>query len=235
MNNIYLCSFPGENVALNARESFKKSFLEITAEKSRKTQVKKLVDLYFFNKQIELKYKYLSKRCSDLDLITHCRNIREKGNTSLKKFEKEFQRGGDLSEILGLVRDYYLKKSLMEMIKNYSLRETIKTLTGVVFSDEDHSKFESIVNDHIKSRGTEVTLKYATEKHDILYVIAQKYDFTASPKRLRLIEIFAEAIKTRSKKKIDLIYDDYQKLIQKNDELVKKFSGKSVMKYTGNA
>ena len=234
MNNIYLRSFPGENVAFNARESFKKSFLEITAEKSRKTQVKKLVDLYFFNKQIELKYRFL-KRCSNLDLITHCRNIREKGDTSLKKYEKEFQRGCDLSEFLGLVRDYYEKKSLMEMIKNYSLRQTIKTLTGIAFSDEDHSKFETIVDDHIKSTGTEITLKYVTEKHDILYVIAQKYDFTASPKRLRLIEIFAEAIKIRSKKKIDFIYDDYQKLIEKNDELVKKFSGKSIMKYTGNA
>ena len=167
-----------------------------------------------------------------MDLITHCRRLREIGNTELIDYERNFYIDGDLTSFIQGVRKYYEKNFLLELLKNYSLRETIKSITGLDLREKDISQYETIISDHIKSLGTEITLKYATEKFDLLYLIAEKYDFEVAQKRSKLIDKLIEAIKKRSDKRINTICHEYNEIIFENRQLIQKFYNSTVVDYS---
>ena len=166
--------------------------------------------------------------------MTHCRRVREKGDAELIEYERKFYSNGDLTNFIEEVRKHYEKKFLLELLKNYSLRETIRSMTGLELEERDISRYQIILDDHVMFLGTEVTLKYATEQFDILCLIKKKYDFEVAQKRLQLIHKFIEAIKRRKQTRIAQIYDEYHQVISKNKELLNKFRDSIVIDYMQN-
>ena len=234
INTIYVQHFSKQNVPVIILNSFRDDLSLIAKEKTRSLQLTKFLELYLINKQVETHFKYLAKQCSKTDLVTHCRRIREKGDTELIEYERNFYSNGDLTNFIEEVRKHYEKKFLLELLKNYSLRETIRSMTGVELEERDISRYQIILDDHVMFLGTEVTLKYATEQFDILCLIKKKYDFEVAQKRSQLIHKFIEAIKRRKQNRIAEIYDEYHQVILKNKELLNKFRDSIVIDYMKN-
>ena len=234
INTIYVQHFPQQNIPVNILDSFRDDLSLIAKEKTRGLQLTKFIELYLINKQVETSCKYLAKQCSKTDLVTHCRRVREKGDAELIEYERKFYSNGDLTNFIKEVRKHYEKKFLLELLKNYSLRETIRSMTGLELEEKDISRYQVILDDHVMFLGTEVTLKYATQQFDILCLIKNKYDFEVAQKRSQLIYKFIEAIKRRKQTRIAQIYDEYHQIVVKNKELLNKFRNSIVIDYMEN-
>ena len=126
------------------------------------------------------------------------------------KFETEKQTEEEFGEI---AKAYFKRKYYFELYKNSVLSGVIQAFFSGIENSEDIRRFELIVKEHIKKLGIELMLTHSEQ-----IKTKNKYDFSETEKRNKIISQFILGIELNSSEVVDRACREFPKILTKNYE-----------------
>jgi len=210
----YSVLFSNEDLPKLALQDVTPVFESIGEIASRKVQARKVLAKYFACRQDEILFNYLAHECPSLALLGFAASMADDGDKVLAaiilKFETEKQTEEEFGEI---AKAYFKRKYYFELYKNSVLSGVIQAFFSGIENSEDIRRFELIVKEHIKKLGIELMLTYS-EQTDT----KNKYDFSETEKRNKIISQFILGIELNSSEVIDRACREFPKILTKNYE-----------------